>query len=279
MQKLLSAGWVRLIRCKALWFAAAATALYEVYQVLSSRTKVGDGWSISYSMDGCFFQFAGMVCLAAALVCAFFIGPEYGDGTMRNKLLAGHSRRNVYLSNLVLCSLASLIVCLSAVLPGLALGIPLLGPFDMGPGRVVLLVLGILAMGLAYSAIFTLTAMLIPNRAVSLTAALLLAIVFLVLGSAISSRLNALPFEDTGTSVFTDGKLVEMPLRPNPDYLPDGPVRSVFAFLNDFLPGGQAGQYITNKAADPLRLIGMDGVLIAVATIAGLGLFQCKDIH
>ncbi len=263
----------------ALWFACGATALYEVYQILSSLPRGGDGWSISYSLDGHFFQFTGMVSLASALACAFFIGPEYGDGAMRNKLLTGNSRWSVYLTNLVLCAAASLIVCLSGILPGLLLGLPLLGSFAMGLSRAALLILGICAMGIAYTAIFTLTSMLLPNRAVSLTAALLLALASLTVASFLSSKLAALPFEDTGTSVLMNGELVEMPLRPNPDYLPDGPVRTLFTFLNDFLPGGQAGQYITGKAEHPLRLIAMDGAVVGAATAAGLALFQRRDIQ
>lgn len=182
MRKLLSAGLVRLTRCKALWLSCAVAAGYEVFAVLSRGPWKSAGWQVVYNLDGGFFQFTGMTGIVSALICAFFIGPEHGDGTMRNKLVTGHSRRDIYLSNLLISTLASLTTCLAAILPGLALGIPLFGGFEMGAARAALMILGACTLSMAYAALFTLLTMLISGRAASLTAAVLLALALLVAG-------------------------------------------------------------------------------------------------
>lgn len=277
MRSLLSAGMVRLWRCKALWISCAATAGYEIFSVLSRGLKGGEGRQIVYNLDGGFFQFSGMIVLVSALICAFLIGPEHGDGTMRNKLVTGHSRRDIYLSNLLLSALASLTACLAAILPGLALGLPLLGGFEMGAARACRMVLGICALSVAYAGIFTAVTMLIANRAVSLTSAVILALGLLAAGAYLNGRLTAPPTLQ-GYSLSVNGQLMAAVPTPNPAYLPESPVRAVFQFLYDFLPGGQTGQYITVSAQCPELLMVYDVVILAAVTAAGLILFRRKDL-
>ena len=193
MRNLLSAGLVRLARCKALWLSCAVATGYEVFAVLSRCQRVVEETTYSHNLDGGFFRFAGVIGLVSALVCAFLIGPEHGDGTMRNKMIIGHSRRDIYLSNLILSTLASLMTCLAAVLPGLVLGLPLLGGFEMGTARATLMILGICTLSMAYAALFTLVTMLISGRTVSLTAAMVLALALLAAGANLNGRLSAPP--------------------------------------------------------------------------------------
>ena len=108
MRNLLSAGFVRLWRSRALWLSCAVAAGYEIFSVLSRTPGVREGYTYSYDLDGGFFLFSGLVGVLSALLCAFTVGPEYGYGALRNKLIAGHKRRDVYLTNLILSTAASL---------------------------------------------------------------------------------------------------------------------------------------------------------------------------
>ena len=275
MRNILSAGLVRLARCKALWLSCTVVAGYEVFSLLSRYARGRAGFD--YSLDGGFFLFAGLTGIVSALVCAFLIGPEHGDGTMRNKMIIGHSRRDIYLSNLILSTLASLTTCLAAVLPGLALGLSLLGGFEMGTARATLMILGICTLSMAYAALLTLVTMLISGRTVSLTAAMVLALVLLTAGAYLNGRLSAPPTIQ-GYDLSVNGQLAAAKPQPNPSYVPDGPVRSALQFLYDFLPGGQTGQYVTTEVARPVLLMVYDVVIFAAATTAGLVLFRRKDL-
>lgn len=52
-------------------------------------------------MDSTIFIYALFVPLMVSLLTALFIGTDYSDGTMRNKLIAGHVRRKIYAANLI----------------------------------------------------------------------------------------------------------------------------------------------------------------------------------
>ena len=73
------------------------------------------------------FPYAMLIGVLSAIFCSLFLGVEYGDGTMRNKIIAGHKRTDIYLSNLITNLSASLLMCLSYILSNVVLGIPLLG--------------------------------------------------------------------------------------------------------------------------------------------------------
>ena len=51
--------------------------------------------------------------LVAAVFISLFVGSEYSDGTIRNKLVVGHSRMRIYLANLIVCSIACVLISLA----------------------------------------------------------------------------------------------------------------------------------------------------------------------
>ena len=276
MRNLLSAGFARLWRSIVFWlsclFVAAAT-------LMSIRTRYFDGVQFGYhsSIDTAFLYYVLFIALLIPVVCSLFIGVEYADGTMRNKLVTGHSKKSVYLSNLILCSVASLIMCTSAVVPGLCMGLPLLGGFAMGRTRAILFFAGVYALSLAWTALFTLLSMLVSNRTVSAVTAILLSLALLSVGAYLEGRLEARPTIQ-GYTLTVNGEVAEAAESPNPAYLPEGPVRNAFQFLSDFTPGGQTLQHINQKAKHPELLILYDAVIFLISTAAGLFLFQRKDL-
>ncbi len=242
-----------------------------------SRYQDGVKYGFGRNLDGGFFFFVGLTGFFAALICCFLIGPEYGDGTMRTKIVSGHTRRNVYMTNLLLSCLASLMFCAAAIFPGLALGLPLLDGFEMGTSRAVMMILGSCTLSLANAALFTFLAMMVSHRAVAVSVATMLAVALLAAGSYTFNRLQA-PATLNEYGISIDGQVSELQSGPNPEYLPEGPLRTVFQFLSDALPGGQAGQYITTKAEHPVKLMTYDGAIVFLTTAAGLVLFNRKDL-
>ena len=160
MSRLLSAGLSRLLRCRIFWLACIVMAVFEAGEIINCRYD-------ERALDSVFFYFAFPAGLLSAVVTAFLIGPEYGDGTMRNKIITGCRRRDVYISNLCMSSLAAVFMCAVGVFVGVALGVPLCGGLRTRAVDAVMLVFGVIVMSLAYASIHTLVMMLLPNRTVS----------------------------------------------------------------------------------------------------------------
>ena len=277
MRNLLSAGFFRLWRSKMFWLSCAVTAGISA---MSMRTRYLEGLELGdfESIDSGFFNFVVAVGFLSALVCTLLLGVEYGDGTLRNKLVSGHRRRDVYLSSLAVCSAGSLLICAAAVGAGLAVGLPLLGGFEMGTVQAAVTIAGTFALSLAFAALFTGLAMLVSSRTTSAVAGLLLALLLLLAGSYLNSRLEEPPTE--ADFVIVNGQMMLANERDNPRYLPEGSVRQVCQFLFDFLPGGQTVQYANPDTANrqPLLLMTYDMVFFVITTAAGLVLFKRKDL-
>ena len=276
MRNLLSAGFARLWRSKVFWLSCALLAAATISAVWTRYTDRVE-YTYSSNLDTAFQYYVLFIVFLIPIVCTLFIGTDYADGTIRNKVVCGHSKVSVYLSNLILCSVGSLIMCTAGMVPGLALGLPLLGGFDMGPARAVLFFIGVYTLSLVWTALFTFLAMVVSSRTITAAAAMLISLALLSAGAYLEGRLEAGP-TFPGFTVIVDGEVQEREDFPNPNYLPEGPVRDAFQFLSDFTPGGQTLQHVTQRAKHPEVLIAYDGVLFILCTVAGLLLFRRKDI-
>ena len=63
------------------------------------------------------------VSIISAIFIGLFIGTEYSNGTMRNKLVIGHSRGAIYFSNLAVCIAAALLIHIVYVATTLVVGL------------------------------------------------------------------------------------------------------------------------------------------------------------
>ena len=96
-------------------------------------------------------------------------------------------------------------------------------------------------------------------------------------GEMLADRLDQKPFFNT-YEVTADGELVPTP-RPNPRYIPEGPLKDVLTFLSDLNPGGQLDRYTRDSAApDPPRLMACDVLFFVLTSVAGVLIFRRKDL-
>lgn len=69
------------------------------------------------------FIYALTVAILIPAFVSLFVGTEYSDGTIRNKMIIGHTRTCIYLSNLIVCSTAGLGFCLSYIVGVIVAGL------------------------------------------------------------------------------------------------------------------------------------------------------------
>ena len=104
MRNLFSAHLFRLVRARIFYFGMAALFVMELYLLYSNH---GDIVSGTASVDNTFFFFTMMGVIAVSAFCGLFVGAEYSSGSLRNKLITGHTKTAVYLSCLLVSGLAA----------------------------------------------------------------------------------------------------------------------------------------------------------------------------
>ena len=210
-----------------------------------------------------------------------FIGTEYSDGTIRNKIIVGHKRSAIYLANLITAGAVSLLLCGISFLTTLCFGLPLLGGFTNDLKVILAIALCTLLLSLALASIFTLIALLCQNKAFTAILCVVFAFIVLLVGGYVIQRLQEPETYDAYvTTMGEEGAGASSTVQkdiPNPNYL-RGTQRQIYQFLADFLPGGQAIQCNSCIVSNPPLLYAYSILIILGTTGAGLLLFARKDL-
>ena len=85
----------------------------------------------NYLLDPFLFHFFLVMGVLLSVFVSLYVGTEYHDGTLRNKLISGSSRNAVYGLNLWISFLVGTCSVLLAYTAGLAAGIPMFGVIEM----------------------------------------------------------------------------------------------------------------------------------------------------
>lgn len=279
MNKLLAANFSRLFKNKVFWICCIFAFCYGVFmQTMNYLTAIASGEVPQ--IDDLFFSFAIWTGILLSAFISLFLGTEYSDGTIRNKLVIGHRRHDIYLSNLIVCITAGAVMCAINLVVSFAVGIPLMGGFDTGAELVFATCIGILITAAAFASICTMISMLCQNKAAAAVINILLIFLLLFVSLYIRAWLEAPETVTTQSVVMGENGVSSMTTEevPNPVYL-SGTARETCEFINDLLPTGQAVQF-TNMEAEIIPLLCSYSVVItAAAAGAGTLLFTKKDIR
>ena len=274
MAKLLRANFSRLWKSRIFYVGLAFMLLLNVFLVI-------DGWNSGRqgypeSLEDMLFQNCIIIGFVCAVVVGMFLGTEYSDGTIRNKIAVGHTRASIYLANLIVCAAASALLLLISLALGFGLGSFLLDPLGL-PMKALLLYtcIGLLTT-VSFASIYTLVAMLSPSKASGAVLCLVLALCLLFVTSAVEGALTE-PEMVQDFEIAADGMPILGELHPNPRYV-TGTKRAVLEVAYDLLPTGQAFQISNNECAHPARLPAFSLLLTLATSAAGALLFRRRDL-
>ena len=273
MRNLLHANLLRLKRDRVFWLCVfamlALSAGFMVNWCLEALEKGN-----FQDLDLFYFRFAPALGFFYAIFSCLFLSVEYSEGTIRNKLAVGHTRREVYLSSFFTVFAASMCMALAWLTGGLA-GVPFLGFLTMGPAGMILCVAVVTGFTAAFSAIYTAVSMLNDRRSAQvITVALWL---ILVLVSNLFENALYEPEFNNPVRIFQDGVEIVGELNPNPYYI-SGLQREFYEFVVDFLPAGQSSSLQNIELDHPLRMLLSSAFITAAATFGGIKLFERKDL-
>lgn len=276
MNKLLSANFSRIKKDKIFWIGIAFMLCMGIFSNILYYTQNIQYPEYQITLDNGFFTPAMFIGIIASVFCSLFVGTEYSDGTIRNKISVGHSRSVIYLSNLIVCITACVLMCLIFAVVYTTIGYFHLGWFKADLKTIFIFLIVMLMIVVSNCAIFTFISMLSQNKAISAVACILLAFGMLFLGTYISTTLSE-PKTYESTYVNEEGQIVTSEAEPNPNYV-GGMKRKVYEFINDFLPGGQAIQTANLSAKRPEICILYSSVILVVTTSAGALIFKKEDL-
>ena len=278
MCNLLMTNLKRLVKTRAFQIAAAVVAVIGLFEIFMMYRDSIIEMDTPY-LDGGLFSFAALGVFALAAVVPLFVGSEYSDGTIRNKLVVGHLRGAVYLSMLFTSLFAGTLLILVWTAAYLIPGVILME--HANPLWVYLCLYLAMFLELAvFSAIFTLLTMTLGNKAGSAVVCILCALLLVMQGIIVKSMLEEPEFYGPEIIVSDSGEVsYSGEMEPNPNYIPEGsPKRAFYNFLMDFTPGGQALQ-ISAQAIDNLsKMCFYDIGWLVVLTVAGVLVFRRKDL-
>lgn len=276
MGKLLSANFMRLGKSKAFWLCAVSTLLISAAMIYSDAgwAQEAAGIGMIKPLDACFFQLAPCTGAIMAVFISLFLGTEHSDGTIRNKLIVGHTRTNIYLANFLTCFTGAVIITALWFLGGLP-GLYLIGHFEMGFSGVITYFFVAIGITAAFTAIFVWIGMLSRNKAITVVVVLALWVALALAGSGVYDRLHEQEFN--GGMAMIDGEFVWTEDTPNPLYL-TGRARTVFELLNKILPTGQAIAMTNAEITAPVPNIAASLMVAVVITAVGILAFCKKDL-
>lgn len=135
MLNLLSTNFSRLKKNSPFIFSVVFMVVYVVAVIIYAVNQKFLGSEIAFEtlfMNG--YGLGGMIAfpgMLLSIVCGIFIGTDFSDGTLRNKLIVGKSREKIYLANYITCVAIGIILNLIYVTVISVIGIPWLGGIEM----------------------------------------------------------------------------------------------------------------------------------------------------
>ena len=275
MRKLLRANFSRMLRDRVFWLLTVIIAFISVFMsviYIDNQIKSGIKWILDYNLT----IYVLLAPILNSVLVALFVGGDYSGGTLRNKIIAGHKRCNIYLSNLITCSFSGIVFSLAYVIPQSILGL-IFGGQIQTKIKTLLICGGIsIALIIAFAALFVFIAMNCQNKSHTVAGCILLVFTLIFMGIFITSALNE-PEYLAGYSYTENGVTVQEPETKNPNYI-GGKKREVYEFLQDFTSGGQIILINNLNAEDPGILALYDGIILIVTTGLGMEFFRRKDL-
>lgn len=258
MGKLVNANFSRLWRSRTFGFYIISMIAF------ASAFMAMQAFAMDYTvpLSRVIFLPLSLYGIVSAAFVSVFVGTDFSDGVVRNKLLAGNRRRDFVISHILVSCVSCICVYVIVSLFTLAVGKFI---FENNVETDALIFHFLLGIGMSGA----------------------VGCLFCVITLSCGSKTNAviwcmgIAFGLMFLSMHTNQQLVQTEFQdglPNPHYI-SGVRRMLYGFLHDLNPYGQAVQLTVWEVWNPIRAVICDLVWIVVGTFAGCSVFRRKDIR
>ncbi|MCI8407750.1 MAG: ABC transporter permease subunit [Lachnospiraceae bacterium] len=285
MSKLLSAEFARLCKSFLFKFCLVFSAFLGIFCVLmlwwdvKCNSALYAKLDITYSnADNLIFAGGLYLIFVISVFISIFVGTEYSDGTIRNKLTIGHTRRNIYLSKFIVCATANILVYLLYIVVVLVLGNFLINGTTMTIIEIISFTMTGITAILALTALLVLLSLSNQNKAIGAVVLLLTTLILFFVALGIGQRLAAPEYYDDSIVIDAEtNKPITIEKQKNPSYL-TGTKRKIYEFLNNFLPVAQIYQIAMHFSDNFVLIVIYNCIIIIVTTGTGIVIFQKKNL-
>ena len=257
MARLLWADFYHFFKKKWFWltslFMVGSSIFFCIMQYTAMDYVVG--------LDRVIFLPMAFYGIAAAALITMVVGEDFSDGIIRNKIVSGKSRISIYGSLLLVSCTACIAVYAVSIITSFGIGVHF---FENNvDGKELLFFCGMgIGISIVYACLFCTITTLSGNKAFSAVLCMILSFVLLFL------------------AVYFNGLLAQPEYKNsvlNLRYVA-GMKRSIYGWLYDINPFGQAAQLSQMKCSNPLRCILVDIVITVFTGFGGRLSFSKKDI-
>lgn len=274
MSKLLQAGFLR-IRKNRVFIGGLILSFLFIAAILINQKTQSIQYGHSPGLDNFLFGGPIAVSIILSVLCSLFVGTEYSDGTIRNKLIVGHTRTGIYFSNFILCVFAAVLMYLVTLAAAFVLGIPLFGLPTIKLSFFLIIFADGLLLCVAYAALYNMISMLCSSKSHANIICILAAFFLLMTGMILFQMLNA-P-ETIPVAEFSLNGEISVEEIANPQYL-TGMKREIYQFFFDLLPGGQVIQLANLDILHPFRIAALSLSITVLSSAAGCFFFRRKEL-
>ena len=275
MRKLLAASFSRLWKEKIFWFVFLIMSIGSVCFNWIGYNEINNPQIYVEDMIFCMLPMSGFVF---ALFISMRLGTEFEEHTIRNKLVVGYNRTQIYFAEYITCMVASIILLGIMLLFATVFGLLLSLEFQSGWMEIVFLLFCCVLIASVFSAMFVGISMNVGAKATSLVVSIVFLFAILLLASFCINALAEEPMAYSNITITVEDGVQFGDLIENPAYV-DGTQRTVYELIVDILPTGQAIQLNNLEFERAVRWPVFSLIMLVIATVAGYIPFRKQDIR
>ena len=275
MRKLLAASFSRLWKEKIFWFVFLIMSIGSVCFNWIGYNEINNPQIYVEDMIFCMLPMSGFVF---ALFISMRLGTEFEEHTIRNKLVVGYNRTQIYFAEYITCMVASIILLGIMLLFATVFGLLLSLEFQSGWMEIVFLLFCCVLIASVFSAMFVGISMNVGAKATSLVVSIVFLFAILLLASFCINALAEEPMAYSNITITVEDGVQFGDLIENPAYV-DGTQRTVYELIADILPTGQAIQLNNLEFERAVRWPVFSLIMLVIATVAGYLPFRKRDIR
>ena len=275
MRKLLAASFSRLWKEKIFWFVFLIMSIGSVCFNWIGYNEINNPQIYVEDMIFCMLPMSGFVF---ALFISMRLGTEFEEHTIRNKLVVGYNRTQIYFAEYITCMVASIILLGIMLLFATVFGLLLSLEFQSGWMEIVFLLFCCVLIASVFSAMFVGISMNVGAKATSLVVSIVFLFAILLLASFCINALAEEPMAYSNITITVEDGVQFGDLIENPAYV-DGTQRTVYELIADILPTGQAIQLNNLEFERAVRWPVFSLIMLVIATVVGYIPFRKQDIR